>query len=91
MSQRNARKAESSIRKPGVDYFKLEENRASLRTEVLGGVTTFATMAYQQAALVLDWPFASALAVSLLVILAIALVIFAGVRRLVFRRHGVAA
>jgi AGZA family xanthine/uracil permease-like MFS transporter len=28
------------------DYFKLEENRASLRTEVLGGVTTFATMAY---------------------------------------------
>lgn len=27
-------------------YFKLEENKTSLRTEVLAGVTTFATMAY---------------------------------------------
>lgn len=27
-------------------YFKLEENGANLRTEVLAGVTTFATMAY---------------------------------------------
>jgi AGZA family xanthine/uracil permease-like MFS transporter len=28
------------------EYFKLEENGASLRTEALAGVTTFATMAY---------------------------------------------
>lgn len=56
-----------------------------------GKIATFATIAYQQAALVLDWPFASALAVSLLVILGIALVIFAGLRRLALRRHGVAA
>ncbi|MEM8550779.1 MAG: ABC transporter permease [Pseudomonadota bacterium] len=38
-----------------------------------GRVPTFATIAYQQAALVLDWPFASALAVALLVILGAAL------------------
>jgi ABC-type spermidine/putrescine transport system permease subunit I len=56
-----------------------------------GKIPTFATIAYQQAALVLDWPFASALAVSLLVILGVALVIFAGLRRLAFRRHGVAS
>lgn len=36
-----------------------------------GKVATFATMAYQQASLVLDWPFASALAVVMLAILAI--------------------
>lgn len=36
-----------------------------------GKVATFATMAYQQASLVLDWPFASALAVVMLVILAL--------------------
>src|SRR5215211_4340141 len=28
------------------NYFKLKENGTSLRTEVLAGVTTFATMAY---------------------------------------------
>src|SRR5262247_3853060 len=28
------------------DYFKLKENNTSVRTEVLAGVTTFATMAY---------------------------------------------
>jgi len=28
------------------DYFKLEENGTSLRTEALAGFTTFATMAY---------------------------------------------
>ncbi len=55
-----------------------------------GKIPTFATIAYQQAALVLDWPFASALAVSLLVILGVALVIFAGIRRFALRRHGVA-
>jgi putative spermidine/putrescine transport system permease protein len=35
-----------------------------------GKVATFATMAYQQASLVLDWPFASALAMVMLAILA---------------------
>ncbi|WP_172328248.1 ABC transporter permease [Mangrovicoccus sp. HB161399] len=35
-----------------------------------GKIPTFATMAYQQASLVLDWPFASALAVVMLAILA---------------------
>lgn len=35
-----------------------------------GKIATFATMAYQQASLVLDWPFASALAVVMLAILA---------------------
>lgn len=28
------------------DYFRLKENGASVRTEALAGVTTFATMAY---------------------------------------------
>lgn len=36
-----------------------------------GKVATFATMAYQQASLVLDWPFASTLAVVMLLILAV--------------------
>lgn len=36
-----------------------------------GKVATFATMAYQQASLVLDWPFASALAVVMLIVLAL--------------------
>jgi ABC-type spermidine/putrescine transport system permease subunit I len=36
-----------------------------------GKVPTFATMAYQQASLVLDWPFASTLAVVMLLILAV--------------------
>jgi putative spermidine/putrescine transport system permease protein len=35
-----------------------------------GKVATFATMAYQQASLVLDWPLASALAVVMLLMLA---------------------
>ncbi|MNL87875.1 hypothetical protein D3C87_2172670 [compost metagenome] len=35
-----------------------------------GKVATFATMAYQQASLVLDWPLASALAVVMLAMLA---------------------
>lgn len=35
-----------------------------------GKIATFATMAFQQASLVLDWPFASALAVVMLLILA---------------------
>jgi ABC-type spermidine/putrescine transport system permease subunit I len=56
-----------------------------------GKISTFATIAYQQAALVLDWPFASALAVSLLLMLAIALGIFAGLRRLALRHRGVPA
>lgn len=34
-----------------------------------GKIATFATMAYQQASLVLDWPFASALAVTMLLLL----------------------
>ena len=53
-----------------------------------GKIPTFATIAYQQAALVLDWPFASALAVSLLALLAVALAAFAGLRRFLLRRHG---
>jgi len=56
-----------------------------------GKVSTFATIAYQQAALVLDWPFASALAVSLLVMLGVALAIFAGLRRLAVHHRGVPA
>jgi putative spermidine/putrescine transport system permease protein len=51
-----------------------------------GKIPTFATIAYQQAALVLDWPFASALAVALLAILAVALAVFAGLQRLVRHR-----
>ena len=56
-----------------------------------GKISTFATIAYQQAALVLDWPFASALAVSLLVMLGIALGIFAGLRRLALLHRGAEA
>lgn len=48
-----------------------------------GKVATFATMAYQQASLVLDWPLASALAVVMLVMLAaIGLVAWAAQRAL---------
>lgn len=48
-----------------------------------GKVATFATMAYQQASLVLDWPLASALAVVMLIMLAaIGLVAWAAQRAL---------
>lgn len=46
-----------------------------------GKVATFATMAYQQASLVLDWPFASALAVVMLAILGIIAALAWAVRR----------
>ena len=47
-----------------------------------GKVPTFATMAYQQAALVLDWPFASAIAVVMLALLALAALAAWGLRAL---------
>ena len=40
-----------------------------------GKIATFGTMAYQQASLVLDWPFASAIAVVMLAILGLGLAI----------------
>jgi ABC-type spermidine/putrescine transport system permease subunit I len=46
-----------------------------------GKVVTFASLAYQQAALVLDWPFASALAIVMLIFLALAGVLGALVTR----------
>lgn len=49
-----------------------------------GKVVTFASLAYQQAALVLDWPFASALAMVMLLFLLLACVLGA----LVMRRLG---
>ncbi|MBO9101191.1 MULTISPECIES: ABC transporter permease [Rhizobium] len=52
-----------------------------------GKVATFATMAFQQASLVLDWPFASALAVVMLAILAlIALAASLAQKRMAHRR-----
>lgn len=49
-----------------------------------GKVATFAAMAYQQASLVLDWPFASALAVTMLAILGA----IGGLAWLLHRRFG---
>lgn len=46
-----------------------------------GKVVTFASLAYQQAALVLDWPFASALAIVMLIFLTLAGVLGALVTR----------
>lgn len=46
-----------------------------------GKVPTFATIAYQQAALVLDWPFASAFAVVMLLILLLLVGLAAGLRQ----------
>lgn len=54
-----------------------------------GKVATFATMAYQQASLVLDWPIASALAVVMLFLLGVIGLIAWGLSRLT-RRRGVA-
>ena len=55
-----------------------------------GKVATFATMAYQQASLVLDWPLASALAVVMLVMLAaIGLAAWAAQRALSRRERSV--
>lgn len=47
-----------------------------------GKVATFATIAYQQAAMVLDWPFASALAVVMLALVGLAAAAVALARRL---------
>lgn len=46
-----------------------------------GKVVTFASLAYQQAALVLDWPFASALAIVMLIFLGLAAALGAVVTR----------
>lgn len=51
-----------------------------------GKIATFGTMAYQQASLVLDWPFASAIAVIMLGILAIGLVAGSLLSKLFARR-----
>jgi ABC-type spermidine/putrescine transport system permease subunit I len=53
-----------------------------------GKVATFATMAFQQASLVLDWPFASALAVTMLAILLLASLMIRPVMRRLARRVG---
>ena len=47
-----------------------------------GKIATFGIIAYQQAALVLDWPFASTLAVAMLAVLALCLFGAAGLQRL---------
>jgi putative spermidine/putrescine transport system permease protein len=52
-----------------------------------GKVATFATMAYQQASLVLDWPLASALAVVMLVMLAAIGLVAWAVQRALSRRE----
>jgi putative spermidine/putrescine transport system permease protein len=46
-----------------------------------GKVVTFASLAYQQAAMVLDWPFASALGIVMLMFLALAGVLGALISR----------
>ncbi|WP_172891550.1 ABC transporter permease [Cohaesibacter sp. ES.047] len=51
-----------------------------------GKIATFGTMAYQQASLVLDWPFASAIAVVMLLILSLGLVISSYLTRILVRR-----
>ncbi|TNB48388.1 ABC transporter permease [Martelella lutilitoris] len=51
-----------------------------------GKIATFGTMAYQQASLVLDWPFASAIAVVMLAILALGLAIGSLASKLLARR-----
>ncbi|WP_181409705.1 ABC transporter permease [Martelella alba] len=50
-----------------------------------GKIATFGTMAYQQASLVLDWPFASAIAVVMLALLAIGLGIGSALTKLFAR------
>lgn len=52
-----------------------------------GKIATFGTVAYQQAALVLDWPFASTLAVVVLVAIGLALILSAQFDRLLKRRR----
>lgn len=51
-----------------------------------GKIATFGTMAYQQASLVLDWPFASAIAVVMLAILGLGLAIGSFAAKLLARR-----
>jgi putative spermidine/putrescine transport system permease protein len=51
-----------------------------------GKIATFGTVAYQQAALVLDWPFASTLAVLVLVAIGLLLLLAAQVNRLLQQR-----
>ena len=51
-----------------------------------GKIATFGTMAYQQASLVLDWPFASAIAVVMLTILGLGLAIGSFAAKLLARR-----
>jgi ABC-type spermidine/putrescine transport system permease subunit I len=53
-----------------------------------GKIATFATMAYQQASLVLDWPFASALAVVMLAMLGCIIVVGGLVQKRINRRRG---
>jgi len=53
-----------------------------------GHVQMFGTLVYQQAALVLDWPFASALCVAMLAALAAALLMLGGGLRLAARLRG---
>jgi putative spermidine/putrescine transport system permease protein len=55
-----------------------------------GRIATFGTVAYQQAALVLDWPFASSLAVIVLTAVGLALILSAQFDRLVRRRRALA-
>lgn len=55
-----------------------------------GKIATFGTVAYQQAALVLDWPFASTLAVVVLLAIGLALILSAQFDRLVRRRRALA-
>ncbi|MDW6021632.1 ABC transporter permease [Mesorhizobium sp. BAC0120] len=50
-----------------------------------GKIATFGIIAYQQAALVLDWPFASTLAVAMLAVLAVCLLVTTGLQSLVTR------
>jgi putative spermidine/putrescine transport system permease protein len=52
-----------------------------------GKVATFATMAYQQASLVLDWPLASALAVVMLIMLAVIGLVAWAAQRALSRRE----
>ena len=56
-----------------------------------GKIATFGTVAYQQAALVLDWPFASTLAVVVLVAIGLLLLLTAQFGRLLQRRRSLAS
>jgi ABC-type spermidine/putrescine transport system permease subunit I len=54
-----------------------------------GKIATFGTVAYQQAALVLDWPFASTLAVVVLVAIALLLVLSSQFGKMIQRKRSV--